>query len=193
MELEDLENIWRLHTSRSAENVNLNKEILKQMLMQNSEKRLRWIKIKEGFNLILPIIILLPFVSNLRYRPEIDFYASIAFFGIFCLLTYYWRFRYFILVRKIDLNNPVTLVKKELYNLERYKVKITKLSFVLVPFAFTSVFLIAGIPIFSRGLLPFSFLMLFMFISIFYTFRHYMSENYKTIVEINEIENLEKE
>lgn len=191
MELQELENIWKRHSSKSVENINLNKEMLGKMLMQESRKRLKWITIKAGFDLILPIIILLVFVPKFKVRDEVEFYASILFFGIFCFLTYYWRFRYFIFIRKIDLNNPVTSVKKELYNLERYKVRITKLSFVLMPFAITSIFLIAGIPIFSKGLLPFSFLMLFLLISIFYTFRHYMSENYKTLLEINEIEELE--
>jgi hypothetical protein len=191
MELQELENIWKRHSIKPVENINLNKEMLEQMLMQESRKRLKWITIKAGFDLILPIVILLLFVPRFRFRAEVDFYASILFFGIFCILTYYWRLRYFIFIRKIDLNNPVTSVKKELYNLERYKIKITKLAFALMPFAITSIFLIAEIPIFSKGLLPFSFLMLFLFISIFYTFRHYMSENYKTLLEINEIEKLE--
>jgi hypothetical protein len=193
MELQDLENIWRQHTNKSAENINLNKDLLKQMLLQKSRNRLKRITVKAGINFILPIIILLLFVPKFRFRAEVDFYASILFFGIFCILTCYWRFMYFTFIRKIDLNNPVTLVKKELYNFERYKIKTNKLSFVLMPFAITSIFLIAEIPIFSKGLLPFSFLMLFLLISIFYTFKHYMSENYKTLLEINEIEKLEKE
>ncbi len=191
MELQDLENIWKHHTSKTAENISLNKEILKQMLMQKSKKRLRWITIKAGFNLVLPIIILLLFVPRFRYRPEVDYYASIVFFSLFCLLTYYWAVRYFILLRKVDLNNSLTAVKKEIINLERFKIKVTRFSFVLMPFAITSIFLIAEIKIFSKQLLPFSFLMLVLIISIFYTFKHYMSENYRTLIEINEIEKLE--
>lgn len=193
MELQDLENIWRSHNTNPTRISLLNKEMLKQMLMLKSKKRMRWVTIKSGFNLILPILILLVFVPEFRYRPEIDYYASIVFFGLFCLLTYYWRAKYFILLRNIDLNNPVTFVKKELYHLEKYKIKTTKASFLLMPFAITSIFLIAGIQIFSKQLLPFSFLMLFLLISIFYTFKHYMSENYRTLIEIGEIEKLEND
>ena len=193
MELEELQNIWRHHNSKSADNISLNKEILKQMLMLKSKKRLKWITIKAGFNLILPIIILLIFVPKFRYRAEIDFYASLIFFGFFSLLTYYWAVKYFILLGKIDLNNPVTMVKREIYNLEKYKIRITKLSFLLMPFAIISIFQIAEVPIFSKLLLPFSIVLLVIVISIFYTFKYYLSENYKTLIEIQEIEKLEKD
>jgi hypothetical protein len=193
MELEELQNIWRHHNSKASENISLNKEILKQMLLLKSKKRLKWVTAKAGFRLIFPVIILLIIPLKFRLRAEIDFYASIIFFGFFSLLTYYWAVRYFMLLRKIDLNKPLTAVKKEIINLERFKIRITRFSFVLMPFAITSIFLIAGIQIFSKQLLPFSFLMLVLLISIFYTFKHYMSENYKTLIEINEIEKLEED
>lgn len=193
MELEDLENIWKRHNSKSDENISLNKELLKQMLMLKSKKRLRWTTIKAGFNLILPVVILLMFVPKFRYRAELDFYASMIFFGMFCLLTYYWAVRYFILLQKIDFNKTLTAVKKQIYDLENYKIRITKISFVLMPFAIISIFIISEIPIFSKLLLPFLLLMIAIVISIFYTFKHYMSENYRTLIDIKEIEKLEME
>jgi acyl-ACP thioesterase len=52
MELIELQNIWVQYDKKLTDNTRLNKEILRRMLISKPEKRLNWIKISAGFNLI---------------------------------------------------------------------------------------------------------------------------------------------
>jgi hypothetical protein len=195
MELEDLKKMWIQYDIKLSENTRLNKEILKRMLVSKTEKRLSWIKIKEGFKLILPIVMILIIVPKVHYRASIDFYVGVSLFGILGSLSYFWAVRYFMRIRKIDFTNSITLIKKDLNELEKYKIKITRFNYVFMPFAAVGIFMIAEIPFLSKNfLLPLSLIILIMIISIYYTFKYSIFERYKKLnIEINEIEQLEKE
>jgi len=194
MELIELQNIWQQYDKKISENMTLNKEILRRMLQSKPEKRITWIKLKAGFKLILPIVIIsVMMIPNLVFRNEISFYTGILLFGGFALITYYWAIRYYLLINKVDFNNPVTLIKKDIKQVEKYKIKVTKFSYIFAPFGLTGVFLMANIPILSKhSLLPISLIILVFLFSIYITFKFSIFERFAKInKEIEEIEKLE--
>jgi hypothetical protein len=196
MELIELQNMWQQYDKKLSESTHLNKEILRIMLQSKPEKRLNWIKLKAGTNLVLPIaIILLVLVPRIVFRNEFDFYIGIFLFGIVSLITYYWAIRYYFLIGKIDFASSVTVIRKDINVLEKYKIRITKLSYIFMPFALIGIFLIAQIPILSKNsFLPISLIILVMIISIYYTFKYSIFEKFRKInKEIDELEQLEKE
>jgi hypothetical protein len=196
MELIELQNIWQLYDKKLSENTRLNKEILKMMLKSKPEKRVTWIKLKAAFNLILPIVLILGIlVPRVEFRNETSFYIGFLLFGPFALLTYYWAIRYYLLITKIDFNQSITTIKKNIKEVEKYKIKITKFGYNFVPFAMTGVFLIANIPILSKhSILPISLIISVFIISAYITVKYSIFERFKTINrEIEEIEQLEKE
>jgi hypothetical protein len=194
MELMELQNIWQQYDKKISENINLNKEILRRMLQSKPEKMVTWIKIKAGFNLILPIVIIIVMmVPNIVFRNEINFYLGFLLFGSFGSITYYWAIRYYLLLNKLDFNNPVTLIKKDIKLVEKYKIKVNKFSYIFAPFGITGVFLIADIPILSKhSILPFSLIILVFASSIYISFKYSIIERFAKInKEIEEIERLE--
>ena len=195
MELIELQNIWQQYDKKISENMTLNKEILRRMLQSKPEKRITWIKLKAGFNLILPIVIIsFMMVPNVVFRNEISFYTGVLLFGSFALITYYWAIRYYLLINKVDFNNPVTLIKKDIKQVEKYKIKVTKFSYIFAPFGLTGVFLMANMPILSKhSLLPISLIFIVFLFSIYITFKFSIFERFAKInKEIEEIEKLEK-
>jgi hypothetical protein len=196
MELIELQNIWQQYDKKLSENTRINKEILKMMLKSKPEKRVTWIKLKAAFNLILPIVLILGIlVPRVEFRNETSFYIGFLLFGPFALLTYYWAIRYYLLITKIDFNQSITTIKKNIKEVEKYKIKITKFGYNFVPFAMTGVFLIANIPILSKhSILPISLIISVFIISAYITIKYSIFERFKTINrEIEEIEQLEKE
>lgn len=194
MELEDLQNIWVDYDRKLSESTLLNKEILRRMLILKPEKRLKEIKIKTGFMLILGIVSIIFLLVRVQYRPTIDFYIGVLLFGILGAPVYFWRVRYFMRIGKIDFSNSITLIKKDLKEIEKYKIKITKFAYFLMPFGAAGIFMIAEIPVFSKHfILPLSLIILVMFSSIFYTFKYSIFGQFKKLnLEIDEIEQLEK-
>ena len=196
MELIELQNIWGEYDKKIANNTRLNKEILRRMLLSKPEKRLNWIKIKAGFNLILPLVIILSIlVPNVQLRTAVDFYVGLGLFTAFSVVTYFWAIKYYLLICKIDFSEPILSIKKAIAELEKYKIKITRIGYVFVPFAMTGIFLMAQIPVFSgNSILPFSLIILVMVTSIYYTFKFSIYERFRKLnKEIIEIEELEKE
>jgi hypothetical protein len=196
MELTELQNIWQQYDKKLSENTRLNKEILKMMLKSKPEKKVTWIKLKAAFNLILPIVLILGIlVPRVEFRNETSFYIGFLLFGPFALLTYYWAIRYYLRITKIDFNQSITTIKKNIKEVEKYKIKITKFGYNFVPFAMTGVFLIANIPILSKhSILPISLIISVFIISAYITIKYSIFERFKTINrEIDEIEQLEKE
>jgi hypothetical protein len=178
------------------ENTKINKEVLKRILISKPEKRLNWEKIKAGFSLILPIVLVfLILVPNIKYRFSIDFYMGVFMFGTVFLVLYYWSVRYYMLIGRIDFSSSMTLIKKNIKQLEMYKIKIRSLGFILMPFALIGIYLLGEFPVFSQdSILPISLIIFVMIISIYYTFKYSVFEQFRILNrEIEEVEKLEKE
>ena len=114
-------------------------------------------------------------------------------FTSFALITYYWAIRYYLLLNKIDFNNTITSIKKDIKQVEKYKIKVTKFSYLFAPFGLTGVFLIADMPLFSKhSILPISLILIVFLFSIYITFKYSIFERFAKINrEIEEIEKLE--
>lgn len=196
MELNELQNIWLQYDQKITENTRLNKEILKKMLLSKPEKRLNWIKIKAGFNLFSPVIlILLIKIMDMKFSLTINFYIGLSLFLTTFVITYIWNVRYFLLIRKIDFSGAILSIKKRIAELEKYKIKTTRIRYLIMPFAILGIFfMIIQKPIFNTESIIMLVLIILVFISsIYYTFKYSIYEQYKKLnKEINEIEELEK-
>jgi hypothetical protein len=197
MELDELKNIWVQYDKKISDNTRLNKEILKRMLISKPEKRLNWIKIKAGFNVFSPVIlILMIMIMDVKFSLNINFYIGLSFFTAIFVITYIWNVRYFLLIRKIDFSGAILSIKKGIAELEKYKIKTTRIKYMIMPFAILGIFfMIFQKPIFNNESIVFFGLMLIVFISsIYYTFKYSINEQFRKLdKEIAEIVELEKE
>jgi hypothetical protein len=194
MELTELQNIWSQFDNKINENTRLNKEILKNFIISNTEKKIDWIKIKAIFNLILPVpIIIFIALPRIIFSTEIDFLIGLTMFLSVFVLTYYWAIKYFLILNKIDFSLPITSIKKGLMKLEKFKLKITKIGFLLMPVALIGVFLSADIPFFDKNMIVVYILIISVMISsIYITFKHGVFNRFRKINhEIDKIMELE--
>ena len=197
MELNELQNIWLQYDRKITDNTHLNKEILKRMLMSKPEKRLNWIKIKAGFNVLSPVILILMIkIMDMKFSLTSSFYIGLSLFLTLFIINYIWNIRYFLLIRKIDFSGAILSIKKQIAELEKYKVKTTKIRYLVMPFAIIGIFfMLIQKPIFNTESIVMFVLILLVYISsIYYTFKYAISEQFKKLnKEIIEIEELEKE
>ena len=196
MELTELQNIWQQYDKKISENTRLNKEILKRMLKSKPEKRITRLKLNAAFNLILPIVLVLGIlVPRIEFRDETSFYAGCVLFGLFASLTYYLSIRYYLLLNKINFGNSIAAIKKNIKEVEKYKIKMTTFGYNFSPFALIGVFLIANIPILSsQSVLPITLIISVFVVSLYVTFKYSIFERFRKLnMEIEELEQLEKE
>lgn len=196
MELADFQNTWREHDKKVMENIRINKTIFKNILTERAERKINWMRTKAIFNLLLPIVLLATIlIPNIVYRNDINFIIGAVLFGSVFIVSYIWAFQYFIKVSRIDFNDTIISAKKDLIELEKYKFKITKLGYILIPFAIIGIFMMIEIPLFSKNtLLPIMLIIITMLVSIYITFKFSIIESFKKINhEISDIEKLEKE
>ena len=194
MELTELKDIWSQFDNKINENTRLNKEILKNFIISNTEKKIDWIKIKAIFNLILPIpIIIFIALPRINFSTEIDFLIGLTMFLSVFVMTYYWAIKYYLILNKIDFSLPITSIKKGLMRLEKFKLKITKIGFLLMPVALIGVFLSADIPFFDKNMIVVYILIISVMISsIYITFKHGVFNRFRKINhEIDKIMELE--
>jgi len=196
MELNELQNIWLQYDRKITDNTHLNKEILKRMLISKPEKRLNWIKIKAGFNVLSPLILILMIkIMDMKFSLTSSFYIGLSLFLTLFIINYIWNIRYFLLIRKIDFSGAILSIKKQIAELEKYKIKTTKIRYLIMPFAIIGIFfMIIQKPIFNtESIVMFALIILVYITSIYYTFKYSISEQFRKLnKEIFEIEELEK-
>jgi hypothetical protein len=202
MELTELQAMWQQYDKTLSENTKINKVVLKQILISKSEKRINWEKFKASVKgekkefreiyLVLPIVfVLLLLVPNIHFRPSIDFYIGSFLFGAVFTLIYYWSVRYYLLISKVDFSNSITLILRNVKQLEKYKIKLKRLGYILMPVGITGIFLMGDFPFFSKeSLLPISLIVLVMVVSIYFTFKDSVFEQFRKLD--NEIDELKK-
>jgi hypothetical protein len=199
MELSELQNIWQEYEKKISQNTRLNKEILRLMLLSKPRRRLNWIRIRAGISIFSPIIfVTVLLVLKVPFNIGLSFYIGLAMFLPVYTITYIWDIEYFKLIRKIDFSMPVLTLKKEIAQLEKYKIKKTQIRYILMPFA------MAGFLLMIIHSMNFSFnfvsmipliLMILVFLSSMYiTFKYSIYERFKKLnKDIDEIERLENE
>jgi len=197
MELNELQSLWIENDKKISDNIRLNKEILKRMLISKPEKRFNWIKIKAEISLFSPIILFLALlVTDIQFCLTVNFYIGLSLFAAIYVTNYVWGIRYFLLIRKIDFSESILSLKKEIAELEKYKIKITRISYMFMPFAILGIFLmLIQKPIYNAESIVMLALIVLVYISsIYYTFKYSIYERFRKLnKEIAEIEELEKE
>ena len=193
MELTEMQNIWIQHDEKINENTRLNKEILKKFIISKTENKINWIKLQAIFNLLIPIPMVIYIAIDVEYRPETDFYIGLFMWGICFILTYFWAIKYYLLADKIDFLKPVTAIKKDINKLKHFKLKTTRIGYMIAPFFITGIFLFVDIPFLSKRMIPvYSLILLVAAISAYFTYKFGVLERLKKINrEIDEIEKLE--
>lgn len=197
MELNELQKMWIQYDKKVSDNTRLNKEILKRMLILKPEKRFNWMKVKAIFNLFSPIILLLLIlIMDIQIRLTLNSYIGLALFLAVYVPAYVWDVRSFLLIRKIDFSGTVLSIRKGVFELEKYKIKTTRIRYIIMPFAILGALLIfIQKPIFNVALIVMLVLVVLVYISsIYYTFKYSIYELFRKLnKEIAEIEELEKE
>jgi hypothetical protein len=199
MELIELKNIWLQYDKRLAESTRINKEILRLMLLSKPKRRLSWIKVKAGLNIFSPVLfVTLLLVLDVQFRITTNFYIGSGLFLPVYIIAYVWDIRYFRLIRKIDFSMPVLSLKREIAELEKYKIKTTKIRYLLMPFAMAGFLLMIIHKItFNFDLvsaIPLILIIMVFILSIYFTFKYSIYERFNKLnKEIDEIEQLEKE
>lgn len=199
MELAELQNIWQEYDKKISENTRLNKEILRLMLLSKPRRRLNWIKIKAVLKIISPIFFV-PFllIQDIQFHLNVRFYIGLCLFLPAVIISYIWDVKYFRLVVKVDFSRPVLTIKKVIAELKKFKIKQTRLSYLLTPFGMVGVLLMMVQKVTIRfdflTLLPIVLIILVFASSMYITFRYSIYEQFKKLNnEIDEIEQLEKE
>lgn len=196
MELQELQNIWIQYDRNLAENTKINREILRNILLTKTEKKVNWLKIRSLLSLILPIpMFVFIVIPHLEFSMDIKFITGTVTVAVFSIVSYTWAIKYYLLVNKLDFLEPITSLRKHLVEAEKYKYKITRFGLMLAPFMFVGVFLSARIPFFSEKMIPFySLVLIVMILSAFIKRKHGVLTSLKRIKrELEEIVKLEGE
>ena len=199
MELIELQNIWQEYDKKISENTRINKEILRQILLEKPRKRLNWIKIKAGSWLFSPVLFFfLIFILDVQFKISTRFFIGLGLFLPVIAITYFWDIKYFTLIRGIDFTMPILSIKKIIVELEKYKIKTTKIRYLLGPIAMTGFMLMIIQKITFRfdffSILPLLLIVLVFFASVYYTFNYSIYERFRKLnKDIDEIVQLEKE
>jgi len=196
MELDEFMNIWSQHEKKLVESTKINKGLLRKLLIQNAGKHIDWLKVRSLLSLILPLLgIIFIAIPRIQFTFTTDVIIGIVLFGSLSIITYIWAIKLYFLIEKLNLNEPITLVSKQLRLAEKYKLRITKYGLILAPFMIIGIFLSAGIPILSTKMIPFYALMLIVFlISTYIRTKHGLAVQIRKInSDIEEISKLELE
>ena len=197
MELIELENIWKEQDKKITNSISLNKEILRRMLIAKPEKRVNWIKIKAWIGIFSPLILLIFCMdTKVQFTFDISFYIGLCLFSAIFILVYIWNVKYFLLIRKIDFSDKILDIKKRIAELEKYKIKTTRIKYMLMPLAMIGIFMIIfdKYPLNKQAIIMYVLIILVFISSLYYTFKISIYEQFKIINrEISEVENIEKE
>ncbi len=199
MELTELQNIWQEYDRKISENTRLNKEILRLIMLEKPRRRINWIKIKAGLWIFSPVLfVFLILILNVQFNISTRFFIGLGLFLPVYIITYIWDIRYFRLIRGIDFAMPVLSIRKVITELEKYKIKTTKIRYLLMPLAMAGFLLMIIHKItFSfdfLSILPLLLIVLVFFSSMYFTFKYSIYERFiKLNKDIDEIEQLEQE
>jgi hypothetical protein len=199
MELTELQNIWQEYDKKISENTRLNKEILRLMLLSKPKKRLNWIKIKAVLTIISPLLFIpLLLFRDIQIHQNARFYAGLGLVLSVVIISYIWDIRYLRLLGNVDFSSAVLSIRKVIAELQRYKIKTTRMRYLMMPIAMTGILLMliqkVTISYDFLSLLPLFLIILVFASSMYITFKYSIYEQFRKLnKEIDEIEQLEKE
>jgi len=199
MEFTELQALWQQQNAQIAENTRINKEILKRMIRKNPEKRLKWMKFWAVYGMVIPIpIMYIVLIHNpdIKFRNEWDFYLGIILLIVMLAHSLYQTTKYFLLIRNVDFTNQVAKTKKQLVQLEKFRLKWMKgreiyLSFLI---GLAGICLVAQLPVLTIKFALFTiFIIIFSIIANNIHAKRFKNQMNSFNAELNEIEQLETE
>jgi hypothetical protein len=196
MELLELQNIWNQYDKKISENIRLNKDILRKMLLTKTEKRLNRIKVEAGIRLALSLLLAPTILMfNISIRTTIDFYIGLCLFTVLFIFFGIYRIKYFLMFNKIDFSNSVSTIRKGVNEIMKYELKMIHVGLLLLPLGAISFFLFAKIPFLTQEtLIPLSLMIIILTVSFIYKTKYSYEERFRKLnQEIEEIEELERE
>jgi hypothetical protein len=199
MELTELQNIWQQYDRKISENTQINKEILRLMLLSKPQKRFSWIKFSAGFSTLSPLIfVTVLLVLNVQFYIGLNFYIGLALFLPVYTITYIWDIEYFRLIRKIDFSMTLLTLKKEIAQLEKYKIKKTRIRYMLMPVAISGFLLMIihsmNFSLNFVSIIPLLLMVVVFLLSMYITFKYSIYERFKKLnKEIECLQQLERE
>ena len=199
MELTELERILKGYDKKIDKNISINRDILKRLLIDKPSKHIQTEWLKTLYQLCSPLLlaILLAIIidfTNIKVSATLNFYIGLVLFIPPFIFIWSLNIKHFLIIRKINLSGPVIHIKKQIAELERYSIWMTKIRNILMPLPISGMLLI----FLPHNIYQIEFiLMLALIISIFIISSLYRNqsvrERYRKLKsEIEELEALEK-
>ncbi len=199
MELTELESILKGYDEKIDKNISINRDILKKLIIDKPSKYIQTERLKALYQLCSPLLlaILLAIIidfTNISVSATLNFYIGLVLFIPPFIFIWSLNIKHFLIIRKINLSGPVIHIKKQIAELERYSIWMTKIRNILMPLPISGMLLI----FLPHNIYQIEFiLMLALIISIFIISSLYRNqsvrERYRKLKsEIEEFEALEK-
>jgi len=196
MELTELQAMWQQYDARLAENTRINKEILKRMLRSKPEGRLKWMKVRAIYGMVMPVpIMCIALIPNAKFRNEWDFYIGLIL--VIAMLAYvlYRVIQEFLLTWYIDFTNQVAKTRKQLIQLEGFRLRETKQGILSVmSVGIIGVCLLCQLPVMTLKFISLTvFIFLTAIVANYIHLKKFKNQINRFNAELDEIEQLEKE
>jgi len=195
MELQELENRWVAYDLKLTENIQLNKDVLKQLLIHKPTSRLNRMSLTVGLEMILGLVLIGWFISQIGYRADWTYWLGMLLYFPLVLWGFIWTLRYFSLIRKVDFSKSVTQTRIALQELQLHKLRRIKIGYGLGPVGASGVFLLSGINVFNTHfLLPLALILMVFFTSFYIRYKYDLVQRFEKFKnELNDLEALEKD
>jgi len=200
MEWTELQAIWQQYDARLAESTRINKEILRRMLRSKPEKRLKRMKGWAVYGIVAPVpIMCIALIPNIKFRNEWDFYSGFVLLAAMLVYILYHGIQWYIQLRDIDFANQIAKTRKQLIQLKEYRLKTSKLGWVVFLILLIGIYLLMGVEMvrYFTNTKLFYILNIFIFLHATVTFlirRRKLNHQLNNFnAELNEIEQLEKD
>lgn len=194
MELSELQTIWTQYDKTILENISINKQILRQMLIAKPRQRLNWMQFRSAIGLIIPPIAIIMFVNTVKLRePGPELYFGVVLAATLCIISLVREIRYFLLLLKTDLSIPVLKINERIKKIEVYKMKNVRIRYLFTVLSLVAFYMIShlNMSIFIHIGIPESILIIVIVLVFFYkswTHNHQFSELNKELKQIEELE-----
>lgn len=199
MELTELGNIIKEYDKKIDENIALNRDVLKRILSDQPRKQIRIERLKNLYQLSTPLLLpcliaLIMEVMNIRISLTSNVYIGLGLSIPTLLFVWSLNIKHYLLIREVNFSIPTILIKKQIAELERYCIWMTRVRNILMPLLIAGMLLIFVPQSVCRVEL---ILLLVLVISVFtvtlFYRNHSVREQYRVLKEeIEEIEALEK-
>lgn len=195
MELSELENLWNEYDSKLAENIKINKKILRNMLIQKPVKTLSLMRIRILFQIVACILIVIFFFKEVKLRdPGFELYTGLILISLLLFFSLFRALKYIAMLRSVSLIGAVLPIRERLIKIERFKLLTAKYNFIITPPSILAVILIAPVRFNQQQIIIPTLILILAYLIVSYS---KMNGIEKEFLELNsqlvELEQLEEE